>query len=148
MTAPQLINTLTRRYSRLLGELRQAEARCDALRASMEHIEATIAMFDDRWVAGAVKPTRPRAATARPLRHGTATRMALDVLRVADGPMTAVEIADCVAARCGLAATDHAAAAKLSSAIAATLKNKIGKTVAADDGRPRRWWIQQQGEER
>jgi hypothetical protein len=141
MAAPNLVITLTRRYSRLLGEFLRAEAQCEAARIQMEHIAATIAMFDDRWDAAAVKPTRPVARLTN-LKHGQASRMAIGVLREAAGPMTTMEIAMLVIERCDKPPTGRNAAARLANTITATLKKKIGKTVATDNGRPRRWWIQ------
>jgi len=84
------INTLERLHMELGGQIHANRQQHDALSEQMRHVEAVIKMLDPSYNLGriAVKRRKPNPWFKR----GTLYRRALDVLRTATEPMTALEM--------------------------------------------------------
>jgi len=86
------VSALVRLRSQLAGELTVAEKRLAQLQADLMHVDATIRLLSDRVEPEAIPATRPirRSPWFKP---GEPTRLALDILREVDKPLTTLEIA-------------------------------------------------------
>jgi hypothetical protein len=89
----------------------------------MRHVEAVIKMLDPSYSLRA-----------------TVYRRAVDVLRTAEQPLTAREIAERVLAAANVTNPDKAALADLAGSVLASLRNHKGKGVErANEGAPAKW---------
>lgn len=126
MENEHVISGLMRKRAELAGELIAIEARAEKLRADLAALDGAIRVFDPSAVPTSIKPKRFQTPTT-PLPHGHPSRMMMDILRTAPEPMTARQIADELARRCGL--TD------LSPAKHKTLMTKVRNMLARQNGR-------------
>jgi hypothetical protein len=77
-------------------------------------------------------------------KRGTVYRRAVDVLRTAEQPLTAREIAERVLAAANIAKPNKAALADLTGAVLASLRNHKGKGVErTNEGAPARWRLKE-----
>jgi hypothetical protein len=98
MADPHVISALRRKRAELSGELTAAEKRIVQLREDIAGLDRTIRVFDPTAEPHTIRPIlRRRKPTVIP--RGQCSRAILDVLRQADHPMSVREIADQVAAR-------------------------------------------------
>jgi hypothetical protein len=86
-----IVSGLVQRRAELAGELDALEARIAAIAADIGQLDAVIRQFDPDFDLAAIRPKRPRAVGAAD--RGGIVRVALRILREADRPMTAPEIA-------------------------------------------------------
>jgi hypothetical protein len=99
MGASQIISTLRDKRSELADAINRLERQADQHRADLEHITATMRLFDPN-----VAPVAETLQTATPRRHndwfrpGECRRCIHDVLRDATEPMTTREIVEGVMA--------------------------------------------------
>lgn len=106
-------------------------------KADLAHIRAVIRMMSPDEDFRAIKPVRPH--TNRKGQSGAVwLRAALDVLRTADAPMTAREIALRVLEARG-EPYDAETLQSVQCSLLMTLKRRIGRGVTQCDGYPRRW---------
>lgn len=96
MADPQVIHALRRKYRELLGQGGSAE--------DVSHVAAVLLMFRPGEDLTQLRPLRSYSRHGRNSRR-TWIRGALDVLRTANSPMTAREIAERVIAAQGLTLT-------------------------------------------
>lgn len=127
MADPQVIHALRRKYRELIGRGGSPE--------DVAHVAAVLLMFRPGEDLSALRPLRPYSRAGRNSRR-TWMRGALDVLRTANGPMTAREIAERVIAAQGLALTTQLRINVVNSLLIG-LPKKPG--VTCYPGRPRRW---------
>lgn len=97
---------LIRKRAELARDLILAESKADELRAALAAIDDAIRVFDPTSIPASIKPKRARTPVT-PLPYGHPSRMMLDILRTALEPMTARQIAEELARRCGLAWIIH-----------------------------------------
>lgn len=144
MADPHVISALNSKYARLSGELRKLERQTDKLRKDIAHIEATIRLFRAEWHGSEITPVAP----LKPSRwggRGQGLRLALDVLRNADQPMTAREIATKALASPGIELPDSKTLSAVAGTITACLERRVGVGVTVIEGRPRRWQLTSRG---
>lgn len=104
----------------------------------MRHVEAVIKMLDPAYCLRGISVKRRQ--TNPWFKRGTLYRRAVDVLRNAQQPMTATEIADAVLAVAKVETDDRKAVSILGQSIQASLQNHRGKGVEqANNGAPARW---------
>jgi hypothetical protein len=103
MADTHVISALVSKRAELSGELIAAEKRIEKLRADLEHIDGAIRVFDPAAVPVKIRPRKPLSVPLTSLPHGQASRFILGILREATEPMTARQIADTLAERCGIA---------------------------------------------
>jgi hypothetical protein len=117
-----------------LANKQEAERLAD----SMRHVEAVIKMLDPAYCLRGISVKRRQ--TNPWFKRGTLYRRAVDVLRNAQQPMTATEIADAVLAVAKVETDDRKAVSILGQSIQASLQNHRGKGVEqANNGAPARW---------
>jgi hypothetical protein len=98
MADPHVISALRAKRAELSGELIAAEKRILQLREDIGSLDRTIRVFDPTAEPHAIRPIlRRKKPTLIP--RGQCSRAVLDMLRHADSPMTAREIAAQLAAR-------------------------------------------------
>ncbi len=92
MGESHVVSALVKRRAELAGEIEAVAGRLKALRASLEHLDATLLMFepDAEPTAIAPKAWRPKVDWAG---RGEMVRKTLAVLRASGEPLTAREIA-------------------------------------------------------
>jgi hypothetical protein len=127
MAEPHVLSALKRRYAQTLD----LAARGIAVGDDLEHLAAVILMFAPDTDLEAIKPKRrihPRA--------GRWTRAALDVLKQAERPMTARELADAVLEG---SAPNRRVRDSVTSNLHATMGRLEGKGVERAPGTIKRW---------
>jgi len=132
------INALERLHMELGGQILENRQRYDELSHQMRHVEAVIKMLDPGYNLARI--TVKRRKPNKWFKRGTLYRRALDVLRKATAPMTAMEIGGAVLAAEGIENASEADARSVSLGIQHSLKNHEGKGVErTNEGSPARW---------
>ena len=92
MAESHVVSALTAKRAELAGEIELATRHLQHLRAALEHLDATLCLFDPAAVPDAIEPKvwRPKADWAR---RGEMTRVCLDTLRQASAPLCNRDIA-------------------------------------------------------
>jgi hypothetical protein len=90
---------LSRKRAELSAELAQAERRFLDLHAALQALDSVLRSLDPAVEPQAIKPRLKRSPPNR-FKGGQFTRMVLDVLRTAEGPMSARDIANQLAGAC------------------------------------------------
>jgi hypothetical protein len=98
MADPHVISALRSKRAELSGELIAAEKRIAQLRADIGSLDGAIRVFDPTSEPHKIRPILRRKKPAF-IPRGQCSRAILDMLRAADAPMTAREIAAQLAAR-------------------------------------------------
>lgn len=134
------IHTLERLHSELGGQILENKAEAKRLAESMKHVEAVLKLLQPGYD---VRPIAVKRRKPNPwFKRGTVYRAAVDVLRVAEKPLTTSEIIDRMLAAKGVTNPDRKAARDLIGAVNSSLKNHEGKSVAAVDATmPARWQL-------
>jgi hypothetical protein len=132
------INTLERLHMELGGQILENRQRYDELSHQMRHVEAVIKMLDPGYNLARI--TVKRRKPNKWFKRGTLYRRALDVLRKATDPMTAMELAAAILTAEGIADASKEDAQGVSLGIQHSLKNHEGKGVQiVGESRPARW---------
>jgi hypothetical protein len=133
---------LVRLHADIGGQILANKKQAERLAESMQHVEAVIRMFDPAYPIRRIAARRRYKGNAW-FRRGTILRHALEMLRKAQGPLTAREIAERMLAAKG--ARDDAspkALRSLTASVQTSLQNHNGKTVRlVGQGMPGRWRI-------
>ena len=125
MADPHVISALRNKRAELSGELIAAEKRILQLRDDIVSLDRTIRVFDPTAEPHTIEPIlRRRKSTLIP--RGQCSRAVLDMLRHADDPMTAREIATQLAARYRLNTYDTDAM----NALIGKLRNTLARQTA------------------
>lgn len=93
-----VISGLVSKRSELAGLIEQHVREIDRLDALLRHVDATLKLFDPELDLRSLPPKRFREEN-RIFRQGESSRLILDVLREADGPLNTVVIAQRIAAK-------------------------------------------------
>jgi len=120
MADPHVISALRAKRAELSGELIAAEQRIVQLRADIASLDGAIRVFDPTAAPNKIRPILRRKKPT-PIPRGQCSRAILDMLRQAEGPMTAREIAAQLVARYQIDATDNAAMKALVAKVRNTL---------------------------
>jgi hypothetical protein len=138
------INTLERLHMELGGRLLENRQMAQELGEQMRHVEAVIKLLDPSFNLARITVKRRKANGW--FRRGTLYRRALDVLRTAEQPLTATEIAWKVLEAADIKSPTKTDAQVVAAGIMRSLKNHEGKGVQrANDGSPARWRIAPSG---
>lgn len=138
MAESHVVSALTYKYARLKGELDKHEADARGLRQSLDHIEHVIRLYKQDWEPHFVSAVRPRVAGK--WRYSiVGIRTAFEVLKRAERPLTAVEIAQ----RCVLLVDepipDKRRLWSIANSINQSLLRHVGRFVERSEGRPAKW---------
>jgi hypothetical protein len=92
MAEPHVVSALKAKRAELAGEIELTTRQLQRLRAALSSLDATLCLFDPAAVPDAIEPKvwRPKADWAK---RGEMTRLCLDVLRRASGPLCNRDIA-------------------------------------------------------
>ncbi len=133
MGKPHIVSSLEARYAHIKGDLAACEARVETLRSLAGHLAETLKQYgSDPASIPAIRPTNK----GRWFKQGRGTRAVLDVLRVAERPLTRHEIANRVLVLHGLG---EPARQSVREIVRYALRRHSGTLLAVDDGDPRRW---------
>ena len=125
MADPHVISALRQKRAELSGELIAAEKRILQLRDDIASLDRTIRMFDPTAEPHTIRPIlRRKKPTLIP--RGQCSRAVLDILRRADAPMTAREIAVHLAERYQMDASNTDAMKALVSKVRNILARQNG----------------------
>jgi hypothetical protein len=134
------IFTLERLHSELGGKILENKQEHANLAEQMRHVEACIKMLDPAYNLARI--TVKRRKPNKWFKRGTLYRRALDVLRKATEPMTALEIGAAVLKAEGIEDASEADARNVSLGIQHSLKNHDGKGVQrTNEGSPAKWQL-------
>lgn len=135
----QAIHTLKQLHAELGGRIIDNKLQADRLRLQMLQVEAVMKMLDPRV---SLRGLAVRRKKRNPwFKRGTAHRAAMEVLRDATEPLTALEITQQMLARKGVKNPDKQAVTDFSQGVSTSLKNHDGKTVQAVGHHPARWTL-------
>jgi hypothetical protein len=136
----QALHTLTQLHAELAGKIETNRKSGDKLRSQMVQVEAVMKMLDPDFNARAISAKRRN--TGNPwFKRGTLYRSAVDVLRRAQGPLTAGEISDALLTGKKPEVT-RKQAIDLQAAILAALRKRNGQSVTGE-GAPTRWQLKE-----
>jgi hypothetical protein len=125
MADPHVISALKQKRAELSGELLAAEKRIVEFRADIGSLDRTIRIFDPTAEPHTIRPIlRRKKPTLIP--RGQCSRAVLDMLRHADSPMTAREIAAQLAARYQIDSSNMDAIKALVAKVRNTLARQKG----------------------
>jgi orotidine-5'-phosphate decarboxylase len=125
MADPHVISALRSKRAELSGELIAAEKRILQLRTDIDNLDGAIRVFDPTAEPHNIRPIlRRKKPTLIP--RGQCSRAVLDMLRHADIPMTAREIAAQLAARYQMDASNVDAMKALVAKVRNTLARQKG----------------------
>jgi hypothetical protein len=123
------IQTLERLHGELGGKIHESRQEAESLGEQMQHVEAVIKMLEPGYNLARIAIKR---RTANPwFKRGTLYRKALDVLRTATDPMTAIDIAQAVLAASKVTDADAKAAVK-----AVQVLQVLSQGILGDTGQP------------
>ncbi len=130
---------LVRLHADLGGRILENRKEAKCLAESMKHVEAVIRLFDPAYDTRRISVRRRHKGNAW-FKRGTLLRHALDVLRKAQGPLTAREITEVMLAARGVTSASPKALRGLIASVQTSLQNHEGKTVSrVGEGSPGRW---------
>jgi hypothetical protein len=133
------LSALVKKHAELGGELLSAQHRVQKLHADMLHVEAVIRLLSPSFDVKAIAARR-RYKSNKWFDRGTVVRHALDVLRDADGPLSAREITVKMLADKGVPDATTKQIRDLQASVLRSLKSYQGKGVqTVGDVVPSRW---------
>lgn len=129
---------LIRLHADLGGKIKDNASEARKLRQDMKHVEAVLQLLEPGFNTNAIAARRKNKPN--PLfKWGSITRAMFAILRNAERPMTAEEIARELYRQKGVEEPSRERVRHLCGGVDATLRNYREKAVECDDGRPRRW---------
>ena len=128
------------KVERLIETLPALRERLWEIETLVSACETIIKSDHPDWTRKHMKPLKPFVHKI-PVKLGSAIKHALDVLRLADEPMTVKEIAVEVLRRSGHQSPNTETISKVANTIGNSLRKKPrGTVVDCDGGWPARWW--------
>lgn len=102
MAGSIVVHGLVAKRAELTGLIEHYQAQIRRLSADVDHLDATLRLFDPGYDVSSVKPKGVRHTNPW-FAQGEISRLALDALRTAAKPLSTCEIADALIARKGIA---------------------------------------------
>lgn len=138
IASKQALFALAKLHSELAGKLLDNATERKRLTVSMLQVEAVMKMLQPGFD---VRPIAVRRRKLNPwFKRGTVFRASLDVLREAEGPLTARQITERLLASKNVTNASKRAVRDLACGVTASLRNHNGKSVqVVGDGMPARW---------
>lgn len=133
MAETHVLSALKRRYGQALGMLRQDPTQAEA---DLAHLTAVIAMFNPAEDLAAIRPIRPYKVDRERW-----NRTVLTILKGADRPLRAMELARLVLVAHGIDPTDERRLFSISCSLQAVLGRLAAKGLVSFAGKPRRWTL-------
>jgi hypothetical protein len=138
MAESTIVTALTYKYARLKGELDKHEADARGLKESLDHIEHVIRLYRKDWEPRFVQAVRPRKA-GKWRYSAVGIRTAFEVLKRAERPLTAVEIAQRCVVLADELVPDKERLRSIANSINQSLSRHVGRFVERTEGRPAAW---------
>jgi hypothetical protein len=130
---------LVRLYSEIAGKIKNDKAELAKLKANLAHVAAVIHLLEPAYNLRNITPKRVQARNPW-FNKGECLHHALDVLRLADKPLSARQIAIAVLQKRGVHKMTLRLVRLTTNTIYMALKGRRGKSVIAhDDLVPVRW---------
>ena len=131
---------LERLHAELGGQIAENKREAKRLAQAMIHVEAVLKMLEPGYD---VRPISVRRRKQNPyFKRGTVFRAALDVLRIAERPLTTSEIVGRMLTAKGVVSPPAHDRRTLEGGVYASLRNHKGQLIEAIDDRiPARWMI-------
>jgi hypothetical protein len=141
---PNVLHALTRKRAEIAGKIEYNQLELRRLIAELDHLDATIRVFNPEVDIGAIRsrPVPPRHAAFK----GEVTRTVFKALKDAPGPLTSRDIAEILMVERGLPTTDHQLALLMVKRVGACLQSKKRRglvRVASSEGRFQAWELEQ-----
>ena len=133
MAESHVLFALKRQYARTLGALHAAHCDRSRLMGDLAHLAAVIHMFSPNEGVEAIQPRRPY----KPAR-GRWNRTAMEVLRKANRPLKAFELARLVMSAQGME-PDRRTLESIAYSLQAVLARLQAQGLVVATGKPRRW---------
>ena len=130
---------LERLHAELGGQILQNKKEATRLAASMKHVEAVLKLLEPNYTLRRVV-VRRREHNGH-FKRGTMFRLAIDVLRKAEEPLTCREIVERMFAAQSVSEPPLKAFQTVTGGIHASLMNNKGKTVVSDGKMPAQWQL-------
>lgn len=137
IASKQALHALKQLHAELAGKLIESGKEAARLRQAMKQVEAVMKLLEPSYNLRkiAVRRRKPNPWFKR----GTIFRRALDVLRTAEGPLTARQIAEGMIAARGITNTSAKSVRDLAGSVNVSLQNHDGGAVIRrGDGTPAR----------
>jgi len=139
---PNVLHALTRKRAEIAGQIEHNQLTLRHLIAELDHVDATIRIFNPAIDIGAIrsKPVPPRHAAFK----GEVTRVVFKMLREAREPITSRDIAERLMRERGLDPGDHELSVIMVKRVCACLRVQKQKGLvrsALVDGGLQRWEI-------
>jgi hypothetical protein len=135
-----LVKEEVEKAEKLVEQLPVMRERLWEIETLISACETVIKSDHPKWTRDHLKASRPFVHKI-PVKLGSATKLALDVLRLADRPLTVKEIAVEVLRREGHERPDTETITKVANTIGNGLRKRHqGGYVAHDSGWPAHWW--------
>ena len=126
------------RIKREMEQLADLETRIPELEASIDSAEMLLKRSDPNWSPESAPPIEPWSHKL-PIPFGSCGRRGMEVLRLADKPMTAREIATQVLRECGQEDADPKIVQRTTNTVEASLRKFRGRTVELSGKYPAQW---------
>lgn len=140
IASKQAVLTLSQLHAELAGKFLENRKATLKIKTAMLQVEAVLQMLQPGFSVAAIAAKRRNKSNPW-FKRGTLFRSVVDVMRRAQAPMTAREIADALIAGKAPQATCKQSM-DLQAAILAALRQRDGATVVGD-GAPARWRLKQ-----
>ncbi len=127
MGEPHVISALRDKRAELSGLIRDLEKRIGQHRADLQHLDATLRIFDPECQPASIRPRQQRTRNEW-FEHGECVRLVCDILRDAPAPMATTDIALRLIESKGISAGDERSRALVQKTVLGSL-NRAGGTV-------------------
>lgn len=125
-------------HAELAGKLLEVKHEAARLMESMQHVEAVLKLLQPGYNLAAITVRRRKPNPW--FKRGTVLRHVLEVLRTAEAPMTAREIADRMLATAGITDPDKGEVHKLVGSVSSAMISNRGRSfIVHNEGSPFRW---------
>lgn len=143
MTETHVISALKDKRARLDGEIRARRYQISRLEMEMAHVDAVIRMFAPGYDVEKIATKRSFGKNPAGVPKGTGSRHALSVLRDAQSPLTANEIAGLILAKLGKEDSTQARRMLAATIVSTFSRRKDGAVRYDGTTHPGRWFLVQ-----
>jgi hypothetical protein len=142
MVEPHVVSALCLKRAEISGHIHDLEKRIARQRVNLANLDATIRLFSPDTNPDAIPAKRPYRRT-RYFAHNELSRLVMDALRLATGPLAAVDIATAVMRAKGAAADDEAFKEIITDRVLAVLRGlaKRGAVTRTGTSRNAQWAV-------
>lgn len=145
MAESHVVTALIAKYAELSGRQKACEKEAAAIREYLKHLEITLSLFKEGVDVAGILPKQQYNRNPM-LKKGEGIREAYSILRTANEPMTAYELAVRILSARGIKEPSKAMVQNLRNSIGTCLKKKEKEgVVISNNDHPKRWEISKIG---